>query len=538
MPPPNTRTSAVSKRRFREAMYEKRLREKQQQEEYEHSQGVLLARQSNVGDVVSVYDWEQVWDDSNCETDETFKVVLDGREYEDYDAFLADFQDKIPNKWLVVDYTDHTHADNGMGPRRESFRTITLQTLDPDDKYKRNKIHIYGVRDSNVRPVSEYFLRPATNSMGAMDMATRMERLEMGERPYTSHMAMGTMGAADRRRQQKQQFINRIHYYLIIFELQTSSGTKFDVRIRKQGEELRRARHVGVKLDDRADKTFVTRVKPGSLFDEALQRTGHAGDGPFEIVHLGIDGMRYFPVAHGGRSNKNEMLAALRGVAQLEWGQHLYPGSHMSTPTMGRSTCGTGAVAGQALKLKAAAKAKALEAKRALGDRYWKAAADDVGSNLASQHANWVDEHRAHVQQWAAAINNIVKDLKSAKAKAAKMKALPDDEKKEKKVEQADNAVDKAKDRLDKWLDEHDSQPYEKVAQMYAKFELGGLEASKRIEKLDKAVHRARDDLKAKYEKRRTSAIADAQKIIVVAVKAAIAEGWEAEGLANRKAYE
>ena len=89
---------------------------------------------------------------------------------------------------------------------------------------------------------------------------------------------------------------------------------------------------------------------------------------------------------------------------------------------------------------------------------------------------------------------------------------------------------------MDAWLSSHDDQPHEKIAQMFD-FRLGGIAAEKRIEKLDKAVHKARDEIGSKYAEKTAKAIEEAKKIITDAVKAAAALGWKAEGLANRNAY-
>lgn len=190
----------------------------------------------------------------------------------------------------------------------------------------------------------------------------------------------------------------------------------------------------------------------------------------------------------------------------------------------------TGALAGQAGKLKATAKFKALEAKQSLGESYWKSAAENVRTNLTSQHGNFVAVHKAHVNKWVAGLNNLTKDLVSTKAKVAK---APDEAKRAK----AEDAVDKVIGRMDEWLAQRDGQPYEKAAQMFEAFELGGAPAAKRLEGIKQAAEQAQADLAAKYETKKAKAIKDAQKSVVNAVKAAKVAGWNATGLANSNVY-
>ena len=72
---------------------------------------------------------------------------------------------------------------------------------------------------------------------------------------------------------------------------------------------------------------------------------------------------------------------------------------------------------------------------------------------------------------------------------------------------------------------------------MFEPFELGGIKAEKRLDKLEKAVEKALDDLEGKYTPITYKAVEEAQKIIADAVKAAVAEGWAAKSLSNRTAY-
>lgn len=217
------------------------------------------------------------------------------------------------------------------------------------------------------------------------------------------------------------------------------------------------------------------------------------------------------------------------------------PTMGMGRPTMGtygKGTCGTMAIAGQASKLLAKAKAGYKGAKSAVGDQYWKGVAEKVGDNLKSQHTNFIEEHKAHAKEWAAALDNLTKDLKAALAALQKAEALDnDDPKKEKKVKAAEDKRDKVLAKMDKWLESHDDQPREKIGQMFEPFQLGGVKADKKLEKLDKAVHKAMDDLEGKYTPITYKAVEEAQKIIADAVKAAVAQGWKAASLSNRTAY-
>lgn len=410
------------------------------------------------------------------------------------------------------------------------------------------------------------------------DREKRKRQFQEDRAARLARVAVGTMGAAERRKREKQTFLNSIHYYNIDFKLETSGGTQFDVRIRKQGNELARARHLGVMITTpytQPGKAFVKRVKPGSYFDEALQRTDHAGDGPpFEVINLYIDGHRYAPPAHGGRSDADDMLAALRGVFNREWGPHLYPDAlekrrfadaratmgtygrmaagtdgpyfdmavtpmgRLSMGTKGRGTCGTGAIAGQASKGLAWVKAKGRGAKSAIGDAYWKSVTDKVGDNLKSQHSNFLEEHKSHAKQWAADLENLTKDLKAALTALQKAEGLDnEDPKKDKKVKAAEDKRDKVLAKMDRWLESHDDAPREKIAQMYEPFRLGGVDAAKKLEKLDGAVHKAIHDLEGKYTPLTYKAADEAKKILTDAIKAAVALGWEATSLSNRKAY-
>jgi hypothetical protein len=213
----------------------------------------------------------------------------------------------------------------------------------------------------------------------------------------------------------------------------------------------------------------------------------------------------------------------------------------MGRPTMGtygKGTCGTMAIAGQASKLLAKAKAGYKGAKSAVGDQYWKGVSEKVGDNLKSQHTNFIEEHKAHAKEWAAALDNLTKDLKAALAALQKAEGLDnDDPKKEKKVKAAEDKRDKVLAKMDKWLDSHDDQPREKIGQMFEPFQLGGVKADKKLDKLDKAVHKAIDDLEGKYGPATAKAVKEAQEIIADAVKAAVAQGWKAGSLSNRTAY-
>ena len=205
--------------------------------------------------------------------------------------------------------------------------------------------------------------------------------------------------------------------------------------------------------------------------------------------------------------------------------------------TRGRSTCGTGALAGQGSKLLAGIASKAKGAKAAVGDMYWKSADTKITENLKSQHSNFVEQHKSHAKEWAADLNNLVKDLQSALAELAKAEKLNnDDPKREKKIDAAKSKRDKVFGKMDSWLDKHDDAPREKIAQMFD-FKLGGAKAEKRLERVDQAVHSAMDALKGTYASKTASAIADAQKIISGAVAAAVKLGWEAKSLSNRQEY-
>lgn len=215
--------------------------------------------------------------------------------------------------------------------------------------------------------------------------------------------------------------------------------------------------------------------------------------------------------------------------------------AYMDRPTMGtygKGTCGTMAIAGQASKLLAKAKAGYKGAKSAVGDQYWKGVSEKVGDNLKSQHTNFIEEHKAHAKEWAAALDNLTKDLKAALAALQKAEGLPnEDPKKDKKVRAAEDKCEKVLAKMDKWLESHDDQPREKIGQMFEPFQLGGVNADKKLEKLDKAVHKAMDALEGKYGPATVKAVKEAQKIIADAIKAAVAQGWKAESLSNRTAY-
>ena len=139
----------------------------------------------------------------------------------------------------------------------------------------------------------------------------------------------------------------------------------------------------------------------------------------------------------------------------------------MGRPTMGtygKGTCGTMAVAGQASKLLAKAKTGYKNAKSAVGDQYWKGVTEKVGDNLKSQHGNFIEQHKAHAREWAAALDNLTKDLKAALSALQKAEGLDnEDPKKEKKVSAAENKRDKVLAKMDKWLESHDDQPREKI---------------------------------------------------------------------------
>ena len=203
-----------------------------------------------------------------------------------------------------------------------------------------------------------------------------------------------------------------------------------------------------------------------------------------------------------------------------------------------RTAVPTMALSGQATKLLAKAKSGFNVAKSSLSDRYWKDADTNIGDNLSRQHSTWADVHKQHAVEWAAALDNLTKDLKAADAKLKKAKALPeDDPKREKKVEQAESAVEKVIRKMDRWLDEHDSSPYQKAKQMFEVFKLGGTDAATKLAKVEKAADKAVADLANKYAQKTDKAIEVAQKAIVDAVKGAIAAGWAAEGLADRSVY-
>ena len=208
-----------------------------------------------------------------------------------------------------------------------------------------------------------------------------------------------------------------------------------------------------------------------------------------------------------------------------------------SRHTRGRSTCHTGALAGQASKLVAGIASKAKGAKAAVGDMYWKSADTKITENLKSQHANFVEEHKAHAKEWAADLANLTKDLQAALAALAKAEKLDnDDPKREKKVESAESKRDKVFSKMDSWLDRHDDAPREKVGQMF-EFKLGGTKAAKRLERVEAAAHAAVEALDKTYAGKTSSAIADAQKLVTEAVAAAVKLGWPAKSLSNRTEY-
>ena len=213
---------------------------------------------------------------------------------------------------------------------------------------------------------------------------------------------------------------------------------------------------------------------------------------------------------------------------------------HVGRPsrhTRGRSTCHTGALAGQASKLVAGIASKAKGAKAAVGDMYWKSADTKITENLKSQHANFVEEHKAHAKEWAADLANLTKDLQAALAALAKAEKLDnDDPKREKKVESAESKRDKVFSKMDSWLDRHDDAPREKVGQMF-EFKLGGTKAAKRLERVEAAAHAAVEALDKTYAGKTSSAIADAQKLVTEAVAAAVKLGWPAKSLSNRTEY-
>jgi hypothetical protein len=210
----------------------------------------------------------------------------------------------------------------------------------------------------------------------------------------------------------------------------------------------------------------------------------------------------------------------------------------MSMPYGDKTAVATMALSGQASKLLAKAKSGFKGAKSTMSDRYWKDADTNIGDNLSRQHSNWADVHKQHAVEWAAALDNLTKDLKAADAKLKKARALPeDDPKREKKAEQAKSAVEKVVRKMDRWLDEHDSSPYQKAKQMFEVFKLGGTDAATKLAKVEKAADKAVADLANTYAQKTDKAVEVAQKAIVAAVKAAIAAGWAAEGLADRNVY-
>ena len=61
-----------------------------------------------------------------------------------------------------------------------------------------------------------------------------------------------------------------------------------------------------------------------------------------------------------------------------------------------------------------------------------------------------------------------------------------------------------------------------------------GFNVTKKLEKLDGAVHKAMDDLEGKYTPMTYKAVDEAKKIVTDAIKAAVALGWPAGSLSDR----
>jgi hypothetical protein len=354
---------------------------------------------------------------------------------------------------------------------------------------------------------------------------------------------------------------SKLHY--IDFTVADAVGAPLHVTIRAFGFEL--GQGIGVRLADKMGAPYVIKSK-GLFYDAAVRAFG----GKFNpSTHLKVLSLRINDNVYRASQGANAMREALHRLARLEYayrpalasqgsvretmgtmGSHGGPyfdmtwrpaAGTMGRPTMGtygKGTCGTMAIAGQASKLLAKAKSVGRGAKSAVGDQYWKSVSEKVGDNLKSQHTNFIEQHKAHAKEWAAELNNLIQDLKAAQSALAKAEGLPnEDPKKEKKVKAAEEKQEKVLAKMDKWLESHDDQPREKIAQMFEPFELGGVKAEKKLEKLDKAVHKAMDDLEGKYTPITYKAVTEAQKIIADAVKAAVALGWPAKGLSNRAQY-